>query len=243
MRLQLSILALSVTCSTLCSGQDTRSKGIHLSDAPSAIFRSPAEKQLLANQKYRPLTKNEKWHEFLNRTYAPSTFMSAAVNTTYSNVTSSMRYCCGMAGWGKDFGASVADTEARNFFGKFLYPTLLKQDPRYLPKREGGFWGRAWYAATRVLVTRRDDGRNVFNTSEFLAIASSKALTNAYYPDRDRTWGRTANSVLGALQGDASGYLLTEFAPDLKRIFRRHTPKRLLAIGDRIGASKTVPHP
>jgi hypothetical protein len=77
--------------------------------------------------------------------------------------------------------------EARNFFGKFLFPTLLQEDPGYLPKRNGSFFGRSRYAATRVFVTRKDHGTPAFNSSEILAIAFSKALTNAYYPDHDRT--------------------------------------------------------
>lgn len=138
------------------------------------------------------------------------------------------------------YGAGLADAETRYFFGAFLFPTLTHQDPRYLPKHSGSVFSRAWYAATRVVVTRKDDGESTFNSSEFLGIAFSKALSNAYYPERQRTWGHTTNDILGALEGDASGNVLTEFTPDIKRIFRRHTPKRLLAVGDRIAAYKPI---
>jgi hypothetical protein len=46
------------------------------------------------------------------------------------------------------------------------------------------------------------------------------------------------DSILGALQGDASGYLLNEFTPDLKRIFQPHAPKTLLHLSDRLPGSK-----
>ena len=236
-----SMLMLVLLSGTLATAQETGYSGQQLPDAPSAVRMNPPRQQLLADDPYQPLTKREKLNIWIRKTYAPSTFVAAGMDTAYSSLTSSMRYCCGGDAWGRQYGASVADAESRYFFGNFLFPTLLKQDPRYLPKRTGGVWQRAWYAATRVVVTRRDDGRNTFNSSEFLSIAFSKALTNAYYPEHDRTWGRTANSILGALQGDASGNLLTEFTPDIKRIVTRHTPKRILALSGRLPALRLIP--
>jgi len=236
-------LVMAVLGSALAAAQNTSYAQQQLPNAPSAVRHrkpDPARQELLADDPYRPLTKREKLNIWLWKTYAPSTFVAAAVDTGYSSLTGSMRYCCGPEALSHEYGASVADAESRYLFGKFLFPTLLKQDPRYLPKRSGSVWQRAWYAATRVVVTRSDDGRNTFNSSEFLSIACSKALTNAYYPERDRTWGRTANSILGALQGDASGNLLTEFMPDIKRILTRHTPKRILALASRIPTTKHV---
>jgi hypothetical protein len=215
-----------------------------LPDAPSSVQTQKKQRshvEILADDPYRPLTNHQKLSAWTRRSYDPSTFVAAGVDTAFSGITSNMRYCCGADALGRQYAASVADAEARYFFGKFLFPTILDQDPRYLPKRSGGVLQRAWYAATRVLVTRNDEGRNTFNSSELLGIAFSKGLTNAYYPERDRTWGRTANSILGALQGDASGNLLTEFMPDIKRIFTRHAPKRILALGGHLSGSKNTP--
>jgi hypothetical protein len=212
-----------------------------LPNAPSAVTKQPKEvprQELLADDAYRPLTKRQKMNEWLRHTYAPSTFLSAGVDTAYTGVTNSNLYCCGSQAWLQQYGASLADAQSRNFFGKFFFPAVLKQDPRFLPKREGGFWSRTWYAASRVLITRTDDGRSTFNSSEFLGIAFSKGLSNAYYPEHDRTFGRTANDILGALQGDASGYLLSEFAPDIKRIFRRHAPKAILNLSNQLATPK-----
>lgn len=239
--MSLRLLVVMMLLGGLAAGQELASE--QLPDAPSAVRRTmphpdASKHELLADDPYRPLTKREKLGIWVRKTYAPSTFVAAGVDTTYSSITGTMRYCCGADALSRQYAASVADAESRYFFGYFLFPTLLKQDPRYLPKRNGSVMQRAWYAATRVLVTRRDDGRNTFNSSEFLGIAFSKGLTNAYYPERDRTWGRTANSILGALQGDAGGNLLTEFMPDIKRILTRHTPKPILALTGRIPGSK-----
>jgi hypothetical protein len=211
-----------------------------LPDAPSTVVqqKKPKKSELLADDPYRPLSANQKLHAWLHKTYSPSTFFAAGIDVAYTNLTSSMRYCCGGDAWGMQYGASVADAETRYFFGTFLFPTLTHQDPRYLPKHSGSFLSRTWYAATRVVVTRKDSGYNTFNSSEFLGIAFSKALSNAYYPEHQRTWGHTTNDILGALEGDAGGNVLTEFTPDIKRIFRRHTPKRFLALGSRLSGYK-----
>lgn len=243
------ILTVFTLGTTFATAQDvlvlTTDSQQNLPDAPSAVARqrqkSSPPRELLADDAYRPLTTHEKLSAWAKMAYAPSTFVGAGVDTTYANITNSTRYCCGGDALSRQYAASVADAEARYFFGKFLFPTLLNQDPRYLPKRSGGVLHRAWYAATRVIVTRNDEGENTFNSSELLGIAFSKGLTNAYYPERDRTMGRTVNSILGALQGDASDNLLTEFMPDIKRILTRHAPKRLMALGDRITGSRRNP--
>ena len=54
------------------------------------------------------------------------------------------------------------------------------------------------------------------------------SLQNAYYPQPDRTFGRTMSRFAGALS--ATGDLLSEFHPDRKRLFRKHAPKKLRKI-------------
>lgn len=233
------MLVVTLLSSAFMTAQGSPYAERQLPDAPSAVRPTqPVQQELLADDPYQPLTNHQKFSIWIHKTYSPSTFVAAAMDLAYSSLTSSMRYCCGAEALSHQYGASVADAESRYLFGKLVFPTLLKQDPRYLPKRNGTVWQRAWYAATRVVVTRRDDGRSTFNSSEFLSIACAKALTNAYYPERDRTWGRTVNSILGDLQGDVSGNLLTEFMPDIKRIVTRHTPKRIMALAGRIPTSK-----
>ena len=126
---------------------------------------------------------------------------------------------------GKRFGATLADTESRRFIQGFVLSSLLHQEPRYFLSGRSSFLGRAWYAATRVLVTKGDSGLSEFNSSELLGALATSSLQNAYYPSRSRTLDGTMSRFTGALGSDAASNLLHEFAPDLKRIFRRHAPK------------------
>lgn len=139
-----------------------------------------------------------------------------------------------MQGWGKRFGATLADTESRRFIQTFALSTILHQDPRYFPSHKRGLIGRSWYAATRVVITRNDNGCDTFNTSEFLGTLFTSALQNSYYPRHDRTFGDTMNRFTGALSSDALGNLLKEFTPDMKRLFRKHASKKILRIEEKL---------
>lgn len=239
-RLGITGLAVVAGLASMVSAQDS------LPDAPSATMQprsmqdhstaahqfkqnapDRSRRALLADDPYVPLTKREKFNSWLTQTYAPETFIGVAFDTAFTAATNDFRYCCGAEAWGKQYGAALADTEARRFFGRFLFPVLTGQDPRYLPKRKGGVVGRAVYAATRVFVTRNDEGSSVFNSSELFSVAFSRALSNAYYPDRDRTFARTATRIYGTYQSDITSNLLTEFWPDIKAVFKRHAPAKL----------------
>lgn len=201
---------------------------ISLPDAPEAAMpaSAPNTHAILASDPYRPLTKHQKWQHFLRRTYAPATFVGAGGDTVYNRAIGGSMYCCNIGGWGQEYAATVADKETRDFLGNFLFPALLKQDPRYFPKRSGSLVGRAWYAATRVLVTRNDNGSSAPNYSEVLGVAFAKAVSDSYYPDRRRGW-ETANRILGTFQSDATSNLVREFWPEIRGLARRCTRNRL----------------
>jgi hypothetical protein len=143
-------------------------------------------------------------------------------------------YGQGLQGWGKRFGATLADTESRRFIQTFALSTILHQDPRYFPSHKRSFISRSGYAATRVTITRNDNGDSEFNTSEFMGALFTSALQNSYYPRRDRTFADTMNRFGGALVSDAIENLLREFTPDMKRLFRKHAPKRILRIEEKL---------
>jgi len=85
-----------------------------------------------------------------------------------------------------------------------------------------------------VVVTKNDSGRSTFNTSEFLGALFASSLENAYYPRHDRNFGDTMNRFGGALSSDAIGDLILEFTPDMKRFFRKHAPKEIQRIEEKL---------
>jgi hypothetical protein len=182
-----------------------------------------------------PLTHRQKFDRFLDHSTSPYTFASAGLNATWLQILGEpYSYGGGVNGWMKRFGVNMIDTETRVFFSQYLFPVLLNQDPRFLPKRKGNIVARGWYAATRVLVGRNDRGEPLFNSSYLFSVAASRALGNAYAPADRRNFETTMLRIVGAYGSDAGSLVLEEFWPDIMRIFRRHAPDRLKKIQKRI---------
>ncbi|MGH9579830.1 MAG: hypothetical protein ACRD2R_02450, partial [Terriglobales bacterium] len=73
------------------------------------------------------------------------------------------------------------------------------------------------YALSRVAVTRNDSGAPGFNYSLVLGSLASAGLSNAYYPESDRSAPRTLRSAGLKLAVNAGVNVLKEFLPDLRR--------------------------
>jgi hypothetical protein len=128
----------------------------------------------------------------------------------------------GMVGYGRRFGTSYADQAIGNMMTEAIFPTFLREDPRYFRIGTGTVWSRTYYAATRIFVTRTDSGRKQFNFSEVLGNATAVAISNAYYPD-GRSAADSVEKLAQQLGIDAVSQVLKEFWPDIKRkLFQRH---------------------
>lgn len=180
---------------------------------------------------YRPLSSHCKFELFLHQSFARSTFAEASFDATWDQMFGQWpEYGGGMRGWGQRLGASYADMESRRFIQGYVLSSVLHQDPRYFYSGKQKLVPRAWYAATRVFITKGDNGKSEFNTSEVLGALFSSSLQNAYYPSNYRSFGDTMARFVGAFGSDATSNLLREFTPDLKRFFNRHAPHQVLAI-------------
>lgn len=131
-------------------------------------------------------------------------------------------YGQGAAGYGKRFGAAVADGTIENFLTSAVFPSLLHQDPRFFQSGKGSFWHRTGYAMSRVVVTRGDSGNTQPNFSEIVGSALSAGIsTYSYHPRADRNL-RNSASVWGSQIGyDMLTYVVKEFWPDIRRKIRK----------------------
>jgi len=175
------------------------------------------------------LTGNDKFHLFLQRNLPQDILLGTTFDAGWAQLTNDWPgYGQGMQGFGKRWGALIANQETKSFFETFLLPTLLHQDPRYFRMGTGRpFSRRLAYALSRVVVTRKDDGRNTFNSSLVLSTVLAKSLSNAYYPQSERGFSHTMNRVEGSLLGSVQGYVLREFLPDILGMCRKHESKWL----------------
>lgn len=139
-----------------------------------------------------PLNARQKLELSIDATIAPSRFLGSAFTAAIGQATNSLSgYGQEWAGYGKRFGSSVATNASDRFFGTFLLPSLLRQDPRYFVRFYGNTFQRVGYAIERVVVTRTDDGWQVFNWSHIGGALLAESLATSYLPSSEQTAGRT----------------------------------------------------
>jgi hypothetical protein len=165
-----------------------------------------------------PLTPGQKFHLFVKSSIDPFTFVVAGLQAGIGQATDDFpAYGQGAEGYGKRYGAALADSVSSNFFSNFFYPVLLKQDPRYFRLGEGTVKHRIGYAVAQEFVCRNDRGERAFNFSSALGALSTGGISNAYYPQSDRGFGLTMSRAGIALIYGSAGGLVSEFWPDIQR--------------------------
>jgi hypothetical protein len=127
----------------------------------------------------------------------------------------------GAAGYGKHYAAAFADNTIGNMMTTAVVPSLMRQDPRYFVRGEGGFWHRAAYAASRSLVTRGSTGAPQFNISEIGGNGIAAAVSNLYYPPGNRTTSDTMQRWGMQVMWDTLSNELKEFWPDIRHALHR----------------------
>lgn len=192
-----------------------------------------------------PLTAHEKFHLFVKSAFDPATIAIVGVQAALSQGEDEFpAYGQGAQGYGKRFGASLADEISSGLWSNYVYPSLLKEDPRYFRRGDGSFSGRVAYSFKQEFVCHTDRGGRSFNFSNVLGALTSGAISNLYYPGRSlvRTVPATATSpAMPVYENDrgveltlsrtaiALGYgtiggLFDEFWPDIHRkLFGRHS--------------------
>lgn len=142
----------------------------------------------------------------------------------------------GWGAYGKRYGTTLGDSSVENFMVGAVFPSILREDPRFYYSSEGGPVRRLAYAITRTVISRSDSGHKVFNFSEIFGAATAaiisdytyhpkSAFVNGKFVPSDRTVSNTA-IVFGTQLGlDTITYGIKEFWPDIRRkMARKHNP-------------------
>ena len=165
-----------------------------------------------------PLTSGQKFRLALRSAADPGNLLLVGTVAGVQQATNSFPgYSQGWKGFGRRYGADLGNLVSGTFMGSAILPSVFRQDPRYFYKSTGTVSSRLWYAVSRTVVTRGDDGRPQPNYSTVLGDMSQGAISNLYYAPEDRRGAKVtiANGLLG-VAGDALNNILQEFV--LKRL-------------------------
>jgi len=172
---------------------------------------------------FKPLTPGAKMKVALDDSFDPSAFLVAGLFAGLSMAQKQYSsFGTGAQGFGKYYGGAFADQAIGNIMSEGLLPVALHQDPRYFVKGTGGLWKRAGYAMSREVITRGDDGRNHFNTSELAGNAVAAGISNLYYPAVNRSLGNTANKWEQQIALDTFFNVAKEFWPNVRNKLFKH---------------------
>ena len=120
-------------------------------------------------------------------------------------------YGPGIEGYGKRYGAALADSITGRIIGSAILPSLLHQDPRYFYQGSGGARSRAWHAVSSALVCRGDNGKLQPNYSHVLGNLAAGGIANFYHPVASRGLGLTFQTLGITTGANALGNLFREF--------------------------------
>lgn len=165
-----------------------------------------------------PLTPKQKFKLAARSLVDPATFIIAGGFAGIQQATNEFSgYGPGAAGYGKRFGAQMANAGIGAMLGGAALPVLFHQDPRYFYKGTGTKWQRTKYALSMAVIARGDNGKWQPAYAGLLGDFGSGAISNLYYPAANRSGaGLTIENGFLDVASDALGNLLQEFV--LKKI-------------------------
>jgi hypothetical protein len=159
-----------------------------------------------------PMPAKQKFRLAFKSLYDPPQFLVAAgiagaeqYNGTYPG------YGPGIEGYGKRYGAALADATTARIIGSAILPSLLHQDPRYFYQGSGSIFSRTFHAAAFTFVARGDNGKAQPNYSHLLGSLAAAGIANTYHPEGSRGVGYTFQTFGIGLAGNIAGNIFREF--------------------------------
>jgi hypothetical protein len=176
----------------------------------------PNFRSVNADQKLPPMTVKQKFTEATQDSFDYSSIVLPAAVAGYDDARrATPEFGHGGIAYGRYLWHSAVDQTVENYAVEFIGPALTHQDPRYYTKGRGGFLKRTGYSLSRVVITRTDDDREVFNSSEVLGALGAAGISNLYYPSPERTIGNTMTTFGTSIGIDALTFMVHEFWPDI----------------------------
>jgi hypothetical protein len=128
----------------------------------------------------------------------------------------------GAEGYGKRLGAAYADVVASTFLSGAVFPTLLKQDPRYFYKGTGSSRSRLWRAVNNSIICKGDNGNWQPNYSNIAGSFGGAAISSTYYPTRHQGMVVLTNGLIrmgeSSIAGVVQEFVVRRFTKEKRQV-------------------------
>ena len=176
----------------------------------------PNFRAISTDEKLPPQSVKEKFITASEDSFDYSSIVIPALLAGYSLGTNATpEFGHGGVGYGRYLWHAAVDQTSENYMVEFFVPVATHEDTRYYTMGRGGFMKRAGYSLSRVIITRSDSGREVFNLSEVVGAGASAGLSSLYYPSQERSLGNTGKEWGLDVGIDAAADVVKEFWPDI----------------------------
>jgi hypothetical protein len=210
--------------------------GPHTTENPDAVSSNGAQqtkrvlgivpnfRSVSADVKLPPMSPKDKFIVAGKDTFDYSALFIAGIQAGFAmNSKSYPEFGQGLKGYGEYYWHTLADTASENFFVGGIGPVVFKQDNRFYTLGHGSFGKRSFYAVTRVLVSRKDDGDSTFNFSEVIGSGASAGFSTLWYPKQYQTWTKVGQKWLTSDLIDCFNFWWKEWWPTAnKYVFHTH---------------------
>jgi hypothetical protein len=200
-----------------CPATGTAQPGTQSAPCPPKPPKNWYER-FLTGPEVKPMTPREKAHLAARNVIDPFnalTILGSSGIAVGANAHSP--YGPGMTGFGRDVGVSYTEDITGQFFGVFLIPSIVHQDPHYHRMPTASIPHRVGHAIYQVVWTRGDNGKRMVNYGDVVGFAIDGEIGNFYVPGRRTNLPASAERYGITLALAPTENFITEFVPDVAR--------------------------
>jgi hypothetical protein len=166
----------------------------------------------------KPLTPKEKARLAAKNLLDPFNAVTILANAAIAvGSDSHSDYGPGMHGFAKVVGVSYSEDMTGEFFGTFLIPSIVHQDPHYHRMPKGTIPRRILHAVTQVGWTQGDNGKGMLNYADIVGFPIDIEIANLYVPGEKTNLPSSAKRYAFGMALAPTDNFITEFLPDLAR--------------------------
>jgi hypothetical protein len=166
----------------------------------------------------KPLTPKEKARLAVKNILDPFNAVTILGNAAIAvGSDSHSDYGPGMHGFAKVVGVSYSEDMTGEFFGTFLIPSIVHQDPHYHRMPHATIPRRVFHAIAQVGWTQSDDGKSMLNYANIVGFPIELEIANLYVPGERTNLPSTAKRYAFGMAIAPTDNFITEFLPDLAR--------------------------
>lgn len=166
----------------------------------------------------KALTPLQKAHLAARNLIDPFNLLTIAGEAAISvGANSHSPYGPGMPGYGRYVGVSFTQDMVGEFFGTFLIPSIVHQDPHYHRMPGASIARRVLHTVTQIAWTQGDNGKGMVNYATLVGFAFDDGIGSLYVPGQQTNFRADAARYGIALASAPIDNIITEFVPDVAR--------------------------